>query len=67
MVLGVFAVAVRNGKHTRPLPDRADGVGFLTQIKRGNSPYQHMPVVVMSSSSDPQDKADAYRLGASPF
>lgn len=49
------------------LPTRADGIDFLRNLKQANSPYRHIPLVVMSSSTDPADKEELLRLGADTY
>ena len=49
------------------LPARTDGIDFLRNLKQDNSPYRHIPLVVMSSSNDPADKEEVLHLGADTY
>ena len=49
------------------LPERADGINLLNRLKQANSPYRHVPVVVMSSSNDPTDQEEIMRIGANTY
>lgn len=49
------------------LPDRADGLGLLTDIQQLLSGHQQIPTLVMSSSASPEDVQQAYRAHASYY
>ena len=49
------------------LPERATGLGLLSQLKQADSPYHELPIVVMSSSTDQTDVDEVHRLGARFF
>lgn len=42
------------------------GLDVLAELK-GSPGTRHLPVVVISTSSDPEDVVDSYRLGAAAF
>lgn len=43
-----------------------DGQTLLAEIKR-NSSLQHIPAIVITTSSDPKDVRDCYNLGANSY
>ncbi len=49
------------------VPERTDGLSLVRQLKGVSSPYQAIPVVVMSSSTDPTDSNEVYRFGATSY
>jgi CheY-like chemotaxis protein len=62
-------------EHNIPIPDLifldlnmplVDGRTFLRQIKRVK-PYASVPVIIYTTSSNPQDKEEAIKLGAANF
>lgn len=71
-----LAVLRRSGPHAgQPLPDlvlldlsmpRVDGLSVLRQM-REDPDLRHLPVVVLTSSSRPEDVDAAYALGANSY
>ncbi len=49
------------------LPDRANSWRLLQQLKAMPGPGGQIPVVLLSSSDQPDDIAQAYRLGCSSY
>ncbi|AUD01800.1 response regulator [Spirosoma pollinicola] len=49
------------------LPDSQEGWGLLRQIKTMPSPFNHIPIVMFSSSSSAEDISTAYQLGVSSY
>lgn len=49
------------------LPQQQDGWQLLDQIKAMPSPCRQIPVVMLSSSSNPADVAESYRRGSSSY
>lgn len=48
------------------MPDE-DGFSFLEDIKRKESPYHNIPVIVLSNLSQQEDMQRSYKLGAADF
>ena len=67
---GVYAARERHEPPRLVLLDlklpRLDGFEVLAQI-RGSPDTQHIPVVILSSSSEPDDIARSYDLGANSY
>ncbi|QIP16842.1 response regulator [Spirosoma aureum] len=49
------------------LPSRADGMNLLQKLKQPDSPYQAIPVVMMSSTESTSDINEVMRLGAAAY
>ncbi len=49
------------------LPERKDGWQLLKQIKSMASPFDHIPIVMLSSSVNNSDITEAYTLGVSSY
>lgn len=49
------------------LPGRGDGWQLLEQIRSLSTPFNQIPVVVLSASNAPADIAETYRRGSSSY
>lgn len=49
------------------LPEREDGWELLGQIKTLGSPFDKLPIVVLSYSNNPDDIAESYRRGSNSY
>lgn len=49
------------------LPDRTDGLQLLTQIKSLDSPFDKLPIIVLSYSDNTEDIAESYRMGCNSY
>jgi CheY-like chemotaxis protein len=49
------------------LPAREDGWGLLEELKDGASSCRQVPVIVLSSSNDPEDITESYHYGSTSY